>query len=149
MRYGAYAPENFDLTFQGTVPVRKALQMSLNVPAVAVLDRVGAGRFAARLRQAGGALVLPEGEAPGLAIGLGGVGVRLSDLVMLYAGMARLGTVLAAHRASRGSAARRGQPADGAGRRLVCQPHFDRHAAAGKRRSRPRRVQDRHQLWLP
>ena len=39
MRYGSYAPENFDLTFQGTVPVRKALQMSLNVPAVAVLER--------------------------------------------------------------------------------------------------------------
>ena len=26
MRYGSYAPENFDLTFQGTVTVRKALQ---------------------------------------------------------------------------------------------------------------------------
>jgi len=94
VRYGAYAPENFDLTFQGTVSVRKALQMSLNVPAVAVLDRVGAGRFTARLRQAGGALVLPKGEAPGLAMGLGGVGVRLSDLVMLYAGLARLGTTV-------------------------------------------------------
>jgi penicillin-binding protein 1C len=92
VRYGSYAPENFDLTFQGTVPVRKALQISLNVPAVAVLDRVGAGRFTARLRQAGGALVLPAGEVPGLAMGLGGVGVRLSDLVMLYAGLARLGT---------------------------------------------------------
>jgi penicillin-binding protein 1C len=91
VRYGSYAPENFDLTFQGTVSVRKALQMSLNVPAVAVLDRVGAGRFTARLRQAGGALVLPPGEIPGLAMGLGGVGVRLSDLVMLYAGIARLG----------------------------------------------------------
>ncbi len=94
VRYGSYAPENFDLTFQGTVSVRKALQMSLNVPAVAVLDRVGAGRFTARLRQAGGALVLPAGEVPGLAMGLGGVGVRLSDLVMLYAGLARLGTTI-------------------------------------------------------
>jgi len=93
-RYGVYAPENFDLTFQGTVSVRKALQMSLNVPAVAVLQRVGAGRFTARLRQAGGALVLPRGEVPGLAMGLGGVGVRLADLVMLYAGLARLGTVV-------------------------------------------------------
>jgi penicillin-binding protein 1C len=92
VRYGGYAPENFDLTFRGTVPVREALQMSLNVPAVQVLDRVGAGRFAARLHQAGGALVLPTGEVPGLAMGLGGVGVRLSDLVMLYAGIARLGT---------------------------------------------------------
>ena len=93
-RYGTYAPENFDLTFQGTVTVRKALQMSLNVPAVAVLDKVGAGRFTARLRQAGGALVLPKGEIPGLAMGLGGVGVRLSDLVRLYAGLARLGTTV-------------------------------------------------------
>ena len=93
-RYGAYAPENFDLTFQGTVAIRKALQMSLNVPAVAVLDKVGAGRFTARLREAGGALVLPKGEVPGLAMGLGGVGVRLSDLVKLYAGLARLGTTV-------------------------------------------------------
>ena len=94
VRYGAYAPENFDLTFQGAVSVRKALQMSLNVPAVAVLDRIGAGRFTARLRQAGGALTLPRSEVPGLAMGLGGVGVRLSDLVMLYAGLARLGATV-------------------------------------------------------
>ncbi len=60
IRYGSYAPENFDLTFQGTVTVRRALQLSLNVPAVAVLDRVGASRFTARLAQAGGALVLPQ-----------------------------------------------------------------------------------------
>src|SRR5207237_7378057 len=50
-RYGSYAPENFDLNFQGTVTVRRALQLSLNVPAVAVLDKVGASRFAARLEQ--------------------------------------------------------------------------------------------------
>ena len=48
-RYGSYAPENFDLSFQGTVPVRKALQLSLNVPAIAVLDRIGASRLTARL----------------------------------------------------------------------------------------------------
>jgi penicillin-binding protein 1C len=94
VRYGAYTPQNFDFTFQGTVTIRRALQFSLNVPALAVLDQVGPGRLAARLTQAGAALVLPEGEAPGLAMGLGGVGIRLSDLVMLYAGIARLGTVL-------------------------------------------------------
>ena len=94
VRYGGYAPENFDLTFQGTVTVRKALQLSLNVPAVAVLDKVGPSRFTARLSQAGGELLLPRNEAPGLAMGLGGVGVKLNDLVMLYAGLARLGTTL-------------------------------------------------------
>ncbi len=94
VRYGAYAPENFDLTFQGTVSVRRALQLSLNVPAVALLDKVGASRLSARLAQAGAPLVLPKGEAPGLAMALGGVGVKLTDLTMLYAGLARGGMVL-------------------------------------------------------
>src|SRR4051794_3431933 len=91
IRSGSYAPENFDMTFQGTVPVRKALQMSLNVPAIALLDRVGSSRLSSRLRQAGGNLVLPKDEAPGLAMGLGGVGISLQDLAQLYAGLARLG----------------------------------------------------------
>jgi penicillin-binding protein 1C len=94
VRFGVYAPENFDMTFQGTVPVRKALQMSLNVPAIALLDRVGSSRLSARLKQAGGALVLPKDEAPGLAMGLGGVGVRLNDLVQLYSGFPRLGSTV-------------------------------------------------------
>jgi penicillin-binding protein 1C len=92
VRFGSYAPENFDMTFQGTVPVRKALQLSLNVPAIELLDRVGASRLSSRLKQAGGNLVLPKDEAPGLAMGLGGVGVTLQDLVQLYSGLARLGT---------------------------------------------------------
>jgi penicillin-binding protein 1C len=94
VRYGSYAPENFDLSFQGTVTVRRALQQSLNVPAVAVLDQVRSSRFVARLAQAGGPLALPEGEAPGLALGLGGVGIRLADLTMLYSGFPRLGSVV-------------------------------------------------------
>jgi penicillin-binding protein 1C len=93
-RYGGYAPRDFNFSFAGTVTVAQALQQSLNMPAIAVLDRVGASRLTARLAQAGAALVLPEGQAPGLAIGLGGLGTKLSDLVMLYAGLARFGTVL-------------------------------------------------------
>jgi penicillin-binding protein 1C len=93
IRFGSYAPENFDMTFQGTVPVRRALQLSLNVPAIELLDRVGASRLSSRLKQAGANLVLPKDEAPGLAMGLGGVGVTLEDLVQLYCGIARLGNV--------------------------------------------------------
>jgi len=92
-RYGGYAPRNFNFSFAGTVSVRQALQQSLNMPAVAILDRVGASRLMARLEQAGAVLVLPPGQTPGLAIGLGGLGAKLSDLVMLYAGIADLGTV--------------------------------------------------------
>jgi penicillin-binding protein 1C len=94
VRYGSYAPENFDLTYQGTVTARRALQLSLNVPAVLLLDAVHASRFTARIAEAGAPLVLPKGEVPGLAVALGGVGVKLADLTMLYAGLARLGTVL-------------------------------------------------------
>jgi len=71
--------------------VRRALQQSLNVPAIELLDRVGASRLSSRLRQAGANLVLPKDEAPGLAMGLGGVGITLQDLVQLYCGLARLG----------------------------------------------------------
>jgi penicillin-binding protein 1C len=94
VRYGSYAPENFDLTYQGTVTARRALQLSLNVPAVLLLDAVHASRFTARIAEAGAPLALPKGEVPGLAVALGGVGVKLTDLTMLYAGLARLGTVL-------------------------------------------------------
>jgi penicillin-binding protein 1C len=94
IRYGSYAPENFDMTFQGTVGVRRALQMSLNVPAIALLDRVGSSRLSARIKQAGANLILPKDEVPGLAMGLGGVGITLSDLVRLYAGLARVGSTV-------------------------------------------------------
>ena len=95
IRYGSYAPENFDMTFQGTVTVRKALQMSLNVPAIALLDRVGSSRLTARIKQAGANLILPRDETPGLAMGLGGVGITLNDLVRLYSGLPRQGETVA------------------------------------------------------
>lgn len=92
-RYGIYQPKNFDLTFQGTVTARHALQLSLNVPAVELLSEIGPVRLLARLRAAGADIVLPKDSAPGLAIGLGGVGVRLFDLARLYAAFARGGVV--------------------------------------------------------
>ncbi|KAB1075675.1 penicillin-binding protein 1C [Methylobacterium planeticum] len=88
-----YAPENFDLTYQGTVTARRALQLSLNVPAVDLLEAVGPARFIARLRGAGAGIVLPRDTAPGLPVALGGLGITLIDLARLYAGLARGGAV--------------------------------------------------------
>jgi penicillin-binding protein 1C len=79
--FGAYAPVNFDGFHRGTVTIREALAQSLNVPAVVVLDAVGPARLVARLKRAGVDGALPDVSAPGLAIGLGGVGVSLRDLV--------------------------------------------------------------------
>jgi penicillin-binding protein 1C len=92
-RYGDYHPKNFDLDYQGTVTARRALQMSLNLPAVALLDQVDPARFLARLRATGAVVKLPDATAPGLAIGLGGVGIALTDMARLYAGLARGGDV--------------------------------------------------------
>ncbi|MGV8935495.1 MAG: penicillin-binding protein 1C [Allorhizobium sp.] len=86
-----YRPKNFDMRYQGDVSVRQALQLSLNVPAVRLLDAVGPVRLMVRLRRADVRLLLPAGEAPGLAIALGGVGITLKDLVQLYAGLANSG----------------------------------------------------------
>ena len=91
--YGSYAPENFDLSFQGSVTARHALQSSLNLPAVELLDAIGPARFIARLRNAGARVVLPDDTAPGLAAALGGLGITLRDLASLYAGLARGGSV--------------------------------------------------------
>lgn len=90
-RFGSYAPRNFDRDFQGTVSVREALQHSLNLPAVQVLEAVGPERFLARLRAAGAQIALPDWASPGLAVVLGGAGLRLVDLAQLYAGLARGG----------------------------------------------------------
>ncbi|HEV7258123.1 MAG TPA: penicillin-binding protein 1C [Bosea sp. (in: a-proteobacteria)] len=93
-RYGIYIPENFDMTFQGMVSARKALQLSLNVPAVELLSAVGPQRFLSRLRDAGAAIAMPrEAGPPGLAVGLGGLGITLQDLTRLYVGLARGGEV--------------------------------------------------------
>jgi penicillin-binding protein 1C len=91
MRYGSYAPENFDLGYQGTVTARKALQMSLNLPAIELLAGVGPATFLARLHGAGAEVALPKDTPVGLAIGLGGLGVALTDIARLYAGFARGG----------------------------------------------------------
>ena len=89
--FGRYVPANFDRDYQGTVTLRRALQLSLNIPAVKLLEAVGPARLVARLRRAGARPELPDLSPPGLAIGLGGVGLRLTDLVAVYGAIARGG----------------------------------------------------------
>jgi penicillin-binding protein 1C len=87
--FAGYEPENFDRAFHGEVTAGQALQYSLNVPAVAMLAKVGPDAFEARLEGAGAKLVRPRVGAvdPGLALALGGDGITLRDLTMLYAAL--------------------------------------------------------------
>lgn len=92
MRFGDYAPRNFDDHFRGSITAREALQASLNIPAVALLDRIGPQRFVQQLGEAGVPLAFPaEAKSPGLPIALGGVGIDLEGLVALYAALADAG----------------------------------------------------------
>ncbi|WP_343075019.1 penicillin-binding protein 1C [sulfur-oxidizing endosymbiont of Gigantopelta aegis] len=68
---GGYRPENFTQTFSGVVTVSEALQRSLNVPAVQVLQFLGPGVFHSQLENAGLKLRLPKNSRPNLAIILG------------------------------------------------------------------------------
>src|SRR5260370_2086116 len=64
VRFGSYAPENFNLNFQGTVAVRPALQLSLNVPAVLVSDSCWPRRFPLRLLHRGAPAPLLAAKSP-------------------------------------------------------------------------------------
>ncbi|HKX10874.1 MAG TPA: penicillin-binding protein 1C, partial [Stellaceae bacterium] len=98
LRFGDYVPRNFDRQFQGTVSVREALQESLNVPAVALLDRVGAVRFVSELRTVGARLGFRKlAGTPSLPVALGGLGISLADLTMLYTAFPNAGEVSALH----------------------------------------------------
>lgn len=89
--FGGYAPGNFESSFAGAVSVSDALQRSLNVPAVDLLDRIGPARFAAHLRNSGLKLRMPEGGVPNLSLVLGGGGTTLEELVGAYTALARGG----------------------------------------------------------
>jgi penicillin-binding protein 1C len=91
-RFGGYAPENFGRGFAGSITAGEALRRSLNLPAVALLDRVGPLRFAATLRAAGAPLRLPHGADPSLPLALGGDGITLRQATALYAALATDGT---------------------------------------------------------
>ena len=93
-RFGTYVPKNFDRDWHGTVTVREALAQSLNIPAVSVLEAVGAGKFFGRLQQAGLDPQLPKDSEPTLAIALGGLGLRLVDVAQMYAALARGGELV-------------------------------------------------------
>lgn len=93
VRFGTYAPQNFDRLYRGTVRVRQALQMSLNIPVVELTEAMGPARLLVALDRAGVGYRLPEGK-PGLAIALGGIGVSLQDMVQLYAALAQGGVAL-------------------------------------------------------
>ncbi|HEX7419518.1 MAG TPA: penicillin-binding transpeptidase domain-containing protein, partial [Thermoanaerobaculia bacterium] len=89
-----YEPRNYDGRYRGPLRVRAALAGSENVPAVAMLSRVGAPALLRMLRGAGFTDFTKTADYYGLGLTLGDAEVRLDQLVAAYATFARGGITI-------------------------------------------------------
>ncbi|WP_340077000.1 penicillin-binding protein 1C [Leptobacterium sp. I13] len=86
-----YSPENFEETYDGAVPAKRALARSLNVPAVRLLKSYGLERFRDQLDFFNLRDINRSANHYGLSLILGGAESNLWDLCKTYAALA--GTV--------------------------------------------------------
>jgi len=84
-----YQPQNLNRRFYGDITIGEALQRSLNIPAVKVLQKLGPERFKSKLAQAN----IPLRQGEGLPIALGGAGLTLHEIVSLYTALGNEGKV--------------------------------------------------------
>jgi penicillin-binding protein 1C len=84
-----YAPQNYNTTFDGAVPAKRALARSLNVPSVRMLQNYGIEKFNYNLKRIGMTTLNRPPDHYGLSIILGGSEAKLWDLTGMYASMAR------------------------------------------------------------
>ena len=89
--FKGYRPANFDSKFRGLVTARDALVLSLNIPFVRLLQRMGTKRFGDSLRELGFSHVAEDCSSYGLGMAIGNVDVTLMELVGAYAKLARGG----------------------------------------------------------
>ncbi len=86
---GEYKPENFYESYDGSVPAKRALIRSLNVPFVLLLQQYGLEKFHFNLRRLGLNTLNKPPEHYGLSLILGGAEASLMDITNTYACMAR------------------------------------------------------------
>ena len=93
-----YTPRNYDGKFRGPLRVRSALAGSENVPAVAVLARVGPPSLLRFLRQTGFRDLTHTADYYGVGLTLGDAEVTLEQLVKGYSMFARGGDGIVSQR---------------------------------------------------
>ena len=84
-----FAPRNFSRTFDGAVPAHRALERSLNVPSVRMLQTYGIEKFHLLLRSFGMKTLTQSADHYGLTLILGGAEGSLWDITGMYATLAR------------------------------------------------------------
>ncbi len=90
LNFGGYMPENFSRTYRGALPARDALSMSLNVPAVVMLQEYGYQRFYRMLKSCGITTINRPADHYGLSLILGGAEGTLWEIASLYSSIARI-----------------------------------------------------------
>jgi len=88
-RYSDFSPKNFDRGYDGVVPAKKALERSLNIPAVRMLNDYGTDRFYHDLKRLGVTSLRHNSDHYGLSLILGGAEISLWELGGIYSGLAR------------------------------------------------------------
>lgn len=86
---GGYAPQNYDLGYDGAVPASRALSRSLNIPAVKMLQQYKYQRFHPFLKSLGIQTLNRPAGFYGLSMILGGCEVTPWQLAGTYASMVR------------------------------------------------------------
>ncbi|MBR9861044.1 penicillin-binding protein 1C [bacterium] len=88
VNFRGYRPENFDEQFRGKVSAERALAMSLNIPAVSLLNRIGVHELTKLLIRAECKQIQRDAPKLGLSTALGGCGLSLAELAGLYSTLA-------------------------------------------------------------
>lgn len=95
-RFGDYMPHNFSHEYTGEVTLEYALRHSLNIPAVKILNELGADVFTHKISALTGKLQIPK-EKASLPIALGGIGISIWQLTQLYVALANGGSAEVLH----------------------------------------------------
>lgn len=85
-----FSPENYNKTFDGAVPAKRALARSLNIPSVQLLKEYGLVPFRQQLCDLGMTTLTKPANHYGLSIILGGSEGSLWDLSGMYASCSRI-----------------------------------------------------------
>ena len=88
--FGGYTPQNADRSFRGNVTVRQALNWSLNIPAIKVLQKDGIDNAIAAAERHG-ISTIDENVNYGLPLALGSAEVPLTEMTNAYAAFANQG----------------------------------------------------------
>lgn len=91
VNYKGYAPQNYDGKHKGTVSAENALALSLNIPAVSLLNELGVKSMIAKLSLCDFQSIKKKGDLLGLSLALGGCGCTLYELAGLYSTFANSG----------------------------------------------------------